>query len=80
MTTTKKAAAKAATKPASAPTPTKRDPLPLLRTWHRAQQQLDVIDAQTGPDANLPARDVERLQAERARLAAAQADVEKALV
>lgn len=73
-TTTRKAAAKAAAKPEPRP-----DPLPLLQAWADARDHIRIIDAQTGADASLPARDAERLQEDRAALVAAQEAVEKAL-
>lgn len=77
MTTTKKAAAKTASKPTESKA--KTDPRPLLQEWHRAQQHIDAIDAQTGANAVLPARDAQRLHADRADHLAAQKVVEDAL-
>jgi hypothetical protein len=81
-TPTKKAAktaAKAASRPADKPEPEARDVRPHLQAWHTAQCHIDTIDAQTGPDSNLPAREVDRLAAERASHVEAQAAVETAL-
>src|SRR5881394_2727492 len=75
--TTKKTAAKTASKPAEP----KRtvDVRAQFAAWHRAQQHIDTIDAQTGPDAVLPARETERLAVERAGHVAAQEAAEAAL-
>lgn len=76
-TATKKATAKPAAKPE--PAKPKVDVRAQCAAWADAQRHIDVIDAQTGPDAVLSAGDVERLQADRAGHVAAQEAAEKAL-
>lgn len=76
MPPTKKAAAKAASKPEPKPTV---DVAACCADWADARDHIRVIDAQTGPDAPLPAREAERLATERASHVAAQEAAEAAL-
>jgi hypothetical protein len=73
----KKTAAKVASRPAAEPEP--RDVLPHLQAWADARDHIRAIDAQTGADSSLAARDRERLTAERAGYVEAQTAAETAL-
>jgi hypothetical protein len=81
MTTTKRAATKVTQRQTTPPEP-ERPPVDVraqCQAWHAAQQHIDTIDAQTGPDAALQAQDAERLRVARAGHVAAQAAAEEAL-